>query len=54
MAVAPVQSLTFGAAVDLLPQWARQMHGFPKSRLTRPLVRAGTTGIAKTLRWAFS
>ncbi len=54
LAVAPVQSLTFGAAVDLLPQWARQMHGLPVSRLTRPLVRAGTRGIARTLRWAFS
>jgi uncharacterized protein (DUF2236 family) len=52
-AVASVQALTFGAAVDLLPGWARQMHGFAGSRLTRPLVRAGTTGIARTLRWAF-
>jgi uncharacterized protein (DUF2236 family) len=52
--VAPVQALTFGAAVDLLPDWARRMHGFAGSRLTRPLVRAGTSGIAKTLRWAFS
>src|SRR5258708_4562091 len=54
MAVASVQALTFGAAVDLLPDWARRMHGFSGSRLTRPLVRAGTSGIARTLRWAFS
>jgi len=54
MMVAPVQALTFGAAVDLLPDWARRMHGFRKSRLARPLVRAGTSGIARTLRWAFS
>jgi uncharacterized protein (DUF2236 family) len=53
MMVAPVQALTFGAAVDLLPDWARRMHGFSASRLSRPLVRAGTSGIAKTLRWAF-
>jgi uncharacterized protein (DUF2236 family) len=53
MMVAPMQALTFGAAVDLLPDWARRMHGFPKSRLIQPLVRAGTSGIARTLRWAF-
>jgi len=53
MMVAPVQALTFGAALDLLPDWARRMHGFSASRLSRPLVRAGTSGIAKTLRWAF-
>jgi uncharacterized protein (DUF2236 family) len=53
MAVASVQALTFGAAVDLLPSWARRMHGFDGPNLTRPLVRAGTTGIARTLRWAF-
>jgi uncharacterized protein (DUF2236 family) len=54
IAVAPVQALTFGAAVDLLPDWARRMHGLPRSRLALPLVRAGTSGIARTLRWAFS
>jgi uncharacterized protein (DUF2236 family) len=30
MMVAPVQALTFGAAVDLLPDWARKMHGLPR------------------------
>jgi uncharacterized protein (DUF2236 family) len=54
MAVASVQALTFGAAVDLLPTWAQEMHGLAGSRLARPLVRAGTSGIARTLRWAFS
>ncbi|MES2449665.1 MAG: oxygenase MpaB family protein [Pseudomonadota bacterium] len=49
----PVQAITFQAAVDLLPGWARRMHGLPAQRLTRPLVRAGTFGIARTLRWAF-
>lgn len=49
----PVQALTFQAAVDLLPGWARRMHGLAGPRLTRPLVRAGTFGIARTLRWAF-
>jgi len=49
----PVQALTFQAAVDLLPGWARRMHGLAGPRLSRPLVRAGTFGIARTLRWAF-
>ncbi|MEG3150823.1 oxygenase MpaB family protein [Sphingomonas sp. ZT3P38] len=49
----PVQALTFQAAVDLLPGWARRMHGLAGPRLTRPLVRVGTFGIARTLRWAF-
>ncbi|MEG3147128.1 oxygenase MpaB family protein [Sphingomonas sp. RT2P30] len=53
-ASAPVQAMTFQAAVDLLPAWARAMHGLHAPVLTRPLVRAGTYGVAKTLRWAFS
>jgi uncharacterized protein (DUF2236 family) len=50
---APVQAITFQAAVDLLPDWARRMHGLTGPGLTRPLVRAGTFGIARALRWAF-
>ena len=50
---APLQALTMQAAVDLLPAWARRMHGLPVPVLSRPLVRAGTLGIARTLRWAF-
>ena len=53
LATAPLQALTFQAAVDLLPDWARRMHGLSNPVLTRPLVRAGATGIARTLRWAF-
>jgi uncharacterized protein (DUF2236 family) len=53
LSAGPVQAITFQAAVDLLPDWARAMHGLSASRLTRPLVRAGTFGIARTLRWAF-
>jgi uncharacterized protein (DUF2236 family) len=49
----PVQNLTMQAAVDLLPPWAIRMHGLPNPALGRPLVRAGTLGIARTLRWAF-
>ena len=49
----PLQQLTLQAGVDLLPPWARRMHGLPGPALSRPLVRAGTLGIARTLRWAF-
>ncbi|WP_424134501.1 oxygenase MpaB family protein [Roseomonas chloroacetimidivorans] len=49
----PVQNLTMQAAVDLLPPWAIRMHGLSNPALGRPLVRAGTLGIARTLRWAF-
>ncbi len=54
LAAAPVQGLTAQAAVDLLPGWARTLHGLKSPILTRPLVHAGTTGIARTLRWAFA
>jgi uncharacterized protein (DUF2236 family) len=49
----PVQALTLQAGVDLLPDWARRLHGLPGGALSRPLVRAGTLGLARTLRWAF-
>jgi uncharacterized protein (DUF2236 family) len=41
------------AAVDLLPRWARRLHGLSTSPVERPLVRAATLGVAQTLRWAF-
>jgi uncharacterized protein (DUF2236 family) len=41
------------AGVDLLPRWARVLHGLSRSPLRTPLVRAGTLGVAQTLRWAF-
>jgi uncharacterized protein (DUF2236 family) len=47
------RKLAMQAAIDLLPGWARTMHGFSLSPLERPLVRAGTYGVAQTLRWAF-
>jgi uncharacterized protein (DUF2236 family) len=50
----PVQALTMQAAVDLLPDWARAMHGLANPALGRPLVRAGTLGVARMVRWAFS
>ncbi len=50
----PVQALTMQAAVDLLPAWARRLHGLHAPTLSRPFVRAGTLGVAQTLRWAFA
>ena len=41
------------AAVDLLPDWARAMHGLKASRLARPVVHEGAWVLARTLRWAF-
>jgi uncharacterized protein (DUF2236 family) len=51
LAEVPVQKLLMSAAVDLMPQFARAMHG-----LRRPLipVRAPTFALASTLRWAFA
>ncbi len=49
----PLQALTLQAGIDLLPDWARRMHGLHNPTLGRPLVRAGTLGMAQTLRWAF-
>jgi uncharacterized protein (DUF2236 family) len=50
---AGLQALGNQAAIDLLPAWARRMHGLPNPLIVRPLVRAGTLGVAQTLRWAF-
>lgn len=53
LAFAPLQAVTFQAAIDLLPGWARRMHGLADPGLGRPLLRAGTFGLAETVRWAF-
>lgn len=53
-AAEPAMALVMKAGVDLLPAWARQMHGFAHAPLGAPLVRAGAFGVAQTLRWAFA
>ena len=53
VAEVPVQSLLMNAAIDLLPHFAREMHGLNRPLLS-PLVRGGTFGIASTIRWAFA
>ena len=49
----PLRVITTEAALELLPVWARRMHGFAVPTLHSRLVRAGTRGMARTLRWAF-
>jgi uncharacterized protein (DUF2236 family) len=49
----PVQRLIMGAAVDLLPDFAREMHGLARPPLS-PVLRGATLGVARTIRWAFA
>jgi uncharacterized protein (DUF2236 family) len=50
---APVQALIMNAAVDLMPDFAREMHGLAKP-VVPPMVRGATFGLASTIRWAFA
>ncbi len=54
LAMKPFQTMIFAAAVDLLPAWAREMHGLSAPGLAKPLVRTGTAGMASAFRWAFN
>jgi uncharacterized protein (DUF2236 family) len=54
LAAEPLQALAMQASIDLLPAWVRRMHGLRSPTIGRPLVRAGTLGVARTLRWAFA
>lgn len=54
LALMPLQRISAQAAVDLLPRWARRMHNLRSSKLSRPIVRGGTAGLASLLRWAFN
>ena len=53
LALEPFQAITVQASIDLLPDWARAMHGLAGPGIATPLVRAGGRAIAGTLRWAF-
>jgi uncharacterized protein (DUF2236 family) len=50
----PVGKLLTGAAIDLLPPWAREMHNYRLPELGRPPLRAGAQGIGRVLRWALT
>jgi uncharacterized protein (DUF2236 family) len=53
IAEAPVQALVMRAAVDLMPQFAREMHELTPPAVP-PIVRTATYGLAQTIRWAFA
>jgi len=52
--LAPFHYMTMQAGVDLLPPWARRMHGLSISLPARLAVRGGTTGMAAITRWALA
>lgn len=52
LAMMPVERLMTRSAIDLLPTFARRMHGLGGSRLGRPARKLSTIGLARTLRWA--
>jgi uncharacterized protein (DUF2236 family) len=51
-AIDAASGLIMQAGLDMLPDWARRMHGLPPA-LPTPLVRAGALSTARFLRWAF-
>ena len=53
-AAAAVQSMIMQAAIDVLPADARAMHGLDASKLIRPILNLGTTGLSRALRWALA
>lgn len=53
LAQAPIQRLLMNASIDLMPHFAREMHGLSKPFIP-PVVRGATLGVAGTLRWAFA
>jgi len=54
LAAAPIQAMLMQAAIDLLPNDARIMHGLAQSRFTRPALNLATVGLSRTLRWALT
>lgn len=52
-AMKPALAIVMQAAVDILPLWAKRMHGFPARPIAAPLTRAGGFAMAGLLRWAF-
>ncbi len=54
LATAPFHTLSIQAAIDLLPPWAKVLHGLAGPGITLPAVRLSTHALAGTLRWAFA
>lgn len=53
-AMAPAHRLLLDAGIDLLPPWARRMHGLAGAGLRTPFVRAGAGSMGAVLRWALN
>jgi len=53
-AAAAVQALLMRAAIDLLPDYARAMHGLSQSTVTRPALTLATATLSRALRWALT
>lgn len=51
LATAPFNAVMMAAGVDLLPAWARHMHGLQQPYPDAAL-RAGARGVGRVLRWA--
>jgi uncharacterized protein (DUF2236 family) len=52
--MAAAQKLLAKAGIDLLPGWARRMHGLSGAGLRTPLLRAGAGSMGAVLRWALA
>lgn len=50
----PARRLMLQAGIDVLPDWARRMHGLANPALGRPLLRASALAATRTLRWALA
>ncbi|MCT2398477.1 oxygenase MpaB family protein [Novosphingobium mangrovi (ex Huang et al. 2023)] len=53
-ALAPVQKALVLAAIDMLPDWARAMHGLELRSVTALAANASARVLAGTLRWGFA
>ncbi|BAK67515.1 conserved hypothetical protein [Sphingobium sp. SYK-6] len=53
LAMLPTQKLVMQAAVEIMPRWARKLHGFARPPFSGPLVRGSAFALAQTVRWAF-
>jgi uncharacterized protein (DUF2236 family) len=49
---APINRVLLRAGVDLMPDWAKAMHGIALPAVGVPALRAGAMGVGAVLRWA--
>lgn len=52
LAAGPAMAAAFEAGRDLLPAWARELHGFPPGPARRSMARSGMWVLARGMRWA--